>query len=225
MKPWRNGRRGEVRRLVEAREAARGRHHRADVRALLEDPAQAGQDGGSVRTTSGTPPPRRPGGAAAIRPGPCGGQGSSACRRLAGPRCLDLQVRSPAEGLAVLDAARGGRRPAPGIGASLEVPVQRHEGRLGALLDTVLELLEEAGLPEPPSAHDPEGVRRPSRMSRRIPPRPKKFDARTQLPAMKGFRIVLGSSLPHSRRQSQASARGERLLGAGSSRRAVSFTA
>ena len=55
--------------------------------------------------------------------------------------------RAP-EGLRVLDAREQRLGQAPRVAAALQVPVERNEGRLAALLDAVLELLQQAGLAE-----------------------------------------------------------------------------
>jgi len=74
-----------------------------------------------------------------------------------------LQVLHPdvgrtAEGLAVLDAAQQPVGQPPDVAAPLQVPVEGHERRLRALLDPVFQLLQQAGLAQPPRPHHPQRV-------------------------------------------------------------------
>ena len=67
-------------------------------------------------------------------------------------------VGGAAKGLAVLDALQQMVGQAAGVAAALDVPVDGHEWRLGALLDPILELLQQAGLAHAPGAHHPQRV-------------------------------------------------------------------
>ena len=154
------GRGGEVGDLVDAGEALGRGQHRAHVRALLEDRGA----GGPARRCRcgprpGTPPPRPRAGAAASRCAPCGAPASSACPPPPGPRGPRRRCRWRGGSVSASSTlpSRPSARPRASR-AALQVPVERHEGRLRALLHAVLELLQEARLAQAARARDPDRV-------------------------------------------------------------------
>ena len=154
------GRGGEVGALVDAGQALGRGEDRAHLGALLEDAAQAGQHRRRrCGRRSGTPPPRPRAAAAASRCARCAARGSSACRRRPGPRGprRAMSVARRKASLSSTLPSRPSARPRASR-AALQVPVERHEGRLRALLDAVLQLLQQARLAQPARAHHPERV-------------------------------------------------------------------